>query len=131
VDFLPAAAQSDEARAAAAAVRAADRRATRTATAIVDGVARQFTVSYPLKHNTNGGCLMDAVMMYDHMVGPMPPAPLPAQRGPSLVLGAGNLLPRPGVMDPATAAPAALPACPPCRMGSCSQQSHHRDMVRP
>jgi hypothetical protein len=39
----------------------------RTATAVVDGQAKQFTVEYMMKYPTRGGYMFDVKVSFDHM----------------------------------------------------------------
>jgi hypothetical protein len=73
VDFLQhtaSEAQQQQAAAsasAAAAAAASTGRPVRTATAIVDGQAKQFTVEYQRIFPTNGGSMVDVKLSFDHM----------------------------------------------------------------
>jgi hypothetical protein len=60
-------AAADAAAAAAAAAASASARPVRTGTAVVDGQAKQYTVTYLLKHATRGGHIFDVRMTFDHM----------------------------------------------------------------
>eukprot|EP00879_Flechtneria_rotunda_P004235 GHRR01004483.1.p1 GENE.GHRR01004483.1~~GHRR01004483.1.p1 ORF type:complete len:434 (+),score=139.37 GHRR01004483.1:216-1517(+) len=60
--------QQQEAAASKAAAAATSRKPVRTATAIVDGQAKQFEVEYTSKFPTKGGYLVDVKLSFDHMV---------------------------------------------------------------
>lgn len=62
--------QQDAAAAAAskaAAAASSSGRPVRTATAVVDGQAKLFTVEYQGKYPTKGGYFMDVKVSFDHM----------------------------------------------------------------
>lgn len=53
--------------ATAAAAASATSRPVRTATAVVDGQAKQFTVEYTTRFPTKGGYMVDLKLSFDHM----------------------------------------------------------------
>lgn len=71
VDFLQqgdaGAQQAAAAASEAASAAASSGRPVRTATAVVDGQAKQFVVEYTAKYPTKGGCFMDVKLSFDHM----------------------------------------------------------------
>ncbi|WIA16386.1 hypothetical protein OEZ86_007875 [Tetradesmus obliquus] len=71
VDFLQqgdaGAQQAAAAASEAASAAASSGRPVRTATAVVDGQAKQFVVEYKAKYPTKGGCFMDVKLSFDHM----------------------------------------------------------------
>eukprot|EP00878_Enallax_costatus_P012346 GHUV01012895.1.p1 GENE.GHUV01012895.1~~GHUV01012895.1.p1 ORF type:complete len:266 (+),score=123.45 GHUV01012895.1:1179-1976(+) len=59
--------QQQASAASAAAAASASTRPVRTATAVVDGQAKQFTVEYTSKFPTKGGYMVDLKLSFDHM----------------------------------------------------------------
>lgn len=70
VDFLQHTADQQQqaaSAATAAAAASATSRPVRTATAVVDGQAKQFVVEYTAKFPTKGGYMLDLKISFDHM----------------------------------------------------------------
>jgi hypothetical protein len=62
-----AAADAADAAAADSSSSGSSSNTVRTATAVVDGQAKQFGVEYLMKYPTKGGFMFDVVLSFDHM----------------------------------------------------------------